>query len=174
MEILDLYDILGNKTDQTMIRGTKPPKGFYRRKITIGIFNNKEEMLIQKVSKERKYWTGMWTPSVSGSVSTGENSQSTASREAKEELGLEIDFSNIRPSFTINFSKGFDDFYLIKKEVEIEKLILQKEEVEEVKWASKQEIIDMIKTGEFLPFHFEIIDLMFLLKDEQGSYRFKK
>ncbi|ATZ21712.1 NUDIX hydrolase [Mesoplasma tabanidae] len=174
MEILDLYDVTGNKTDQTMVRGTKPPKGFYRRKITIGIFNDKEEMLIQKVSQERKYWTGMWTPSVSGSVSTGETSQLTASREAKEELGLNIDFSDIRPAFTINFSEGFDDFYLIKKEVKIEKLVLQKEEVAEVKWATKQQIIDMIKTGEFLPFHFEIIDLMFLLKDEQGSYRFKK
>lgn len=171
MEVLDLYDINGIKTEKTMIRGNKVPDGYYRRKIGIEIFNSHNEMLIQKVSKERAFWKNKWTPSVSGSVSTGETSQQTARREAKEELGIEIDFSNIRPAFTINFCEGFDDIYLINKDLNLTNLSLQKEEVAEVKWANKDEIIKMINTGEFIPLHESIVEMMFTFKDTNSSYK---
>ncbi|ATZ18176.1 NUDIX hydrolase [Mesoplasma melaleucae] len=171
MEVLDLYDMNGIKTDKTMIRGTKVPEGCYKRKIVIGIFNSNNEMLIQKVAKERTYWTNKWTPSVSGSVWTGETSQQTAAREAKEELGINIDFSKIRPAFTINFYEDFNDIYLIKKDLNLNDLVLQKEEVAEVKWASKAEIIKMTNTNEFIPLHESIIEMMFTFKDTDSSYK---
>ncbi len=72
---------------------------------------------------------------------TGDSSQEAAERETEEELGLKINLKKCKPHLTINFETGFDDIYLIEKEVNIENLKLQQEEVQSVKWASKEEIL---------------------------------
>ncbi|WP_220126435.1 hypothetical protein [Tepidibacillus sp. HK-1] len=56
-----------------------------------------------------------------------------AERETFEEIGYRIDLSNERPFFAINFEEGFDDYYLVEREIDIESLTLQYEEVQKVK-----------------------------------------
>ena len=41
--------------------------------------------------------------------------------------------------FSLKFLKGFDDIWFVKQNVDINKTILQYEEVAEVKWAEKEE-----------------------------------
>ena len=53
-------------------------------------------------------------------------------------MGYKLSLETIRPAFTMNFSEGFDDFYLVNKDIDISKLKLQYEEVKAVKWASKE------------------------------------
>ena len=92
-----------------------------------------------------------------------------AHRELKEELGIEYDFGNIRPHLTINFKHGFDDFYLIKLDgVDINSLSLQAEEVQAVKWASKDEVSAMFETGEFVPYIKSFILSLFDLNQMYG------
>ena len=69
-----------------------------------------------------------------------------------EELGLELDLSNIRPEFTINFDHGFDDYFIIQKDVDIRKLKLQKEEVAAVKWATKYEVHNLAAKHQMIPY----------------------
>ena len=71
----------------------------------------------------------------------------------------------MRPLFTINFSFGFDDFYVLRKNIDIDHLMLQDDEVQAIKWASKDEIKRMIKDQEFIPYRVEIIDLIFSMGD---------
>jgi isopentenyldiphosphate isomerase len=75
---------------------------------------------------------------------------------------------NIRPHITINFNNGFDDVYLIEQEVDINELSLQYEEVQKVKWASKEEIFSMIESGEFIPYYQSLIQLFFDMRKKYG------
>ncbi|MDZ5035097.1 hypothetical protein GNF81_20640 [Clostridium perfringens] len=75
-----------------------------------------------------------------------------------------------RPSLTINFEDGFDDFYLVKHDIDINDLKLQHEEVQKVMWADKNEIINMIDAGYFIPYYKSFIELLFDMKNCMGTH----
>lgn len=104
-----------------------------------------------------------------GSVLKGETSQQGAHRELLEEVGIDYDFTDIRPNFTINFYDGFDDFYLIEKDIDICGLKLQYEEVQAVKWASLEEIFQMIEEGMFIPYFRSLITAAFETKGQHDG-----
>ena len=52
-----------------------------------------------------------------GGVDAGETSRQAAEREVREELGLALDLSGVRPSVTVNFDGGFDDFFLVERDL---------------------------------------------------------
>lgn len=170
MELFDLYDKDRNLIGQTIERGKPLPENCYRLVIHICVFNSNGEMLIQKRQPFKKSWSGLWDISVGGCVVAGENSQLGATRELKEELGIEHSFENERPVLSVNFDNGFDDYYIISKDVEISDLVLQPEEVEIAKWASYDEIEELLNSDEFIPYHKELIKLMFLMRDKLGAH----
>lgn len=170
MEKLDLYDINHKKTDQTMIRDQSQPKNLYRLAVGVAIFNSKSQMLIQKRTDDKKLFPSLWDVSAAGAVKSGESSQMGIQRELKEELGVSVDFSEIRPKVTTTFPTGFNDFYTLNLDLNISDLTLQKSEVVEVKWASQAEIKQMIFSGKFIPYFAEFIDLIFVLKDRKDLY----
>ncbi len=69
----------------------------------------------------------------------------------------------------MNFNNGFDDIYLIEQDVDINELSLQYEEVQKVKWASKEEIFSMIDSGEFIPYYQSLIQLFFDGRKKYGT-----
>ena len=170
MELFDLYDCDRIPTGETMLRGQKPPEGRYHLVIHICIFNQNDQMLIQKRSQDKGLWAGLWDVSVGGAAQKGETSWQAAHRELLEELGFDFDFSTIRPAFTFNFESGFDDIYLIHVDPELNQLRLQSDEVTEVRWADQTTIRDMIESGEFLPYHPSLIDLFFALRSSPDFF----
>ena len=171
MEIWDLYTKDRIKTEETMVRGEKITKGFYRLVVHVCIFNSRGEMLIQQRQPFKSSWSNMWDITVGGSAISGDTSQSAAEREVYEEIGYKLSLDGIRPALTINFEDGFDDMYLIKKDIEISDLYLQYEEVREaVKWASKEEILKLIDEEIFIPYHKSLIELLFFMKDTKGTH----
>ena len=83
-----------------------------------------------------------------------------ALRECKEELGLDIPKKEIELIFSFKREYDFVDVWLVRKNIDIKKLKLQEEEVEEVKWVSKEEIEKMIKNNETTPnvdFYFNML-----------------
>ena len=174
MEIWDLYNRDRIKTGKTMVRGGKYEKDAYHIVIHVCIFNHDGKMLIQQRQPFKKGWPGMWDVTVCGSAVTGEDSRSAARREVGEELGYKLDLTNIRPSLTINFEFGFDDVYLVEDDPDINKMVLQKEEVRQVKWASNNEITDMIGKGIFIPYYKGFIDLLFDMRKHPGVHSRKE
>jgi len=168
MEILDLYDRERIKTNETIIRGSPVPKGRYHLVIHICIFNNKGEMLIQKRSISKANWPGLWDVSVGGAVQQGNQSWQQAQLELREELGLNYDFSKIRPSLTVNFEFGFDDFYLLNMDPELQSLRLQADEVDEVMWASEEKILKMMEEGLFVNYYPSLITTLFKMRFKMG------
>ena len=168
-ELWDVFDINRQPTGKTHKRGEPFSEGEFHQVIHICIFNSKGNLLIQKRQPWKKEWSGMWDLSVAGSAIAGEDPRKAAERETLEELGLELDLSNIRPEFTINFDHGFDDYFIIQKDVDIRKLKLQKEEVAAVKWATKYEVHNLAAKHQMIPyilfdFIFDAIEHQNLLK----------
>lgn len=126
-------------------------------------------MLIQQRQPFKEGWNNMWDLTVGGSAVAGDTSSQAAEREVFEELGLKIDLSDVRPDFTITFPTGFDDYYLIRKDVELSELVLQETEVQRARWADKEEILKMQEEGTFIPYWF--LDRLFDIKQWYKQYR---
>ena len=170
MEIWDLYTKDRVKTDKTMIRGGVHPHGYYRIVVHVCIFNSEGKMLIQQRQPFKKGWSGLWDLTAGGSAISGDTSQSAAERELREELGIDISFKEFCPAMTVNFQEGFDDIYLIDSDINISNLKLQFEEVQAVKWATAEEIIQMIKDKFFIPYNEDLIRLLFFLHKHKGLH----
>lgn len=156
-----------------MVRGEPFKTGDFHLAVHACIFNSKDEMLIQQRQPFKEGWPNMWDITVGGSAIKGDTSQTAVERELLEELGLKLDFQKIRPHITINFETGFDDVYLIQKDINIAKLTLQYEEVQRVKWASEDEIFSMMENGEFIPYYQSLIQLFFEIRNHYGCHRKK-
>ena len=168
MEYWDIYDIERAKTGRTMVRGSEFEDDAYHLVVHVCIFNDKKEMLIQQRQPFKEGWPDMWDITVGGSAVTGDTSQKAAEREVLEEIGLKLDLKGIRPHLTVNFDRGFDDIYLIEKNVDINELTLQPEEVQAVKWAGRDEILAMIEKGDFIPYYPELVNLFFQIRKKYG------
>ena len=170
MEILDLYTADREKTGRTMVRGEKTPAGCYRLVVHVCIFNDKGQLLIQQRQPFKEGWPNKWDISVGGSAIAGDTSSMAAERETREELGLELDLSNVRPIITVHWENGFDDYYVLTQNVDLNSLHLQPEEVQAVRWAGREEILRMIDDGEFIPYEKSLIELLFHFRVRRSSH----
>lgn len=98
---------------------------------------------------------------------SGETSREAVGRELYEELGIKIPFENYAPALTINSGTYFDDIYTAEADLDLSELKLQYEEVQNVKWASCEEIIKMIDDGIFIPYHKSFAKLLFWLRNNR-------
>ena len=170
MEMLDLYTKDRVRTGRTMVRGTKVPEGYYRLVVHICIFDPEGRMLIQQRQPFKKGWSNMWDITVGGCAVAGDTSQDAAEREVREEIGLELDLQDERPTMTTTFEGGFDDYYVLTRDVDLSSLHLQYEEVQTVRWAEKEEILRMIDDGQFISYEKSLIELLFFFRNHSGTH----
>ena len=113
--------------------------------VTIFIKNQKNQLLIQKRSKCKGGKYGI----TSGHTFVEEQAKHGAIREIKEEIGLTIKEKELKLIYKTEINKTIYNLYYIQKEINLQKLTLQKEEVEEVYWCTMEEINNLIKRNEF-------------------------
>ena len=113
MELFDLYTADREKTGKTMVRGEPTPEGYYRLVVHVCIFDAEGRMLIQQRQPFKRGWSNLWDISVGGCAMAGDSSRTAAERETREELGLAVDLSDTRPTMTIHWENGFDDYYVL-------------------------------------------------------------
>ena len=170
MELFDLYTADRVKLDRTMVRWDAVPEGCYRIVVHVCIFDPEGRMLIQQRQPFKEGWSNMWDITVGGSAVAGDTSRTAAERETREEIGLDIDLTEVRPSLTLYWEHGFDDYYLLTRELDPASLHLQYEEVQTVRWATREEIHRMIDDGEFIPYEKGLIDLLFFQRNHRGAH----
>ena len=139
MELRDLYDENKELTGETIYKGQDVPKGRYYITVVVFIQNSKNEFLIQKRVKKKD---GKWA-TTGGHPVSGETSNQGIITEIKEELGVDIVKENIKLFKTIKTEDDFVDIYYLKEDIDIKKIKIQKEEVEDVKWATIDEMNKM-------------------------------
>lgn len=148
MEYLDLYDKNKKLTGEIIERKklkTSMPKDRYLNVVQIFIQSSDGKFLIQYTSKEK----GNEIATTGGFVQAGQTSDQTITREVKEELGVDISNEDYKLIDTILFKQVFIDVYYLKKDYNLDDFILQKEEVEEVKWLTIDEIKNLIELDKF-------------------------
>ncbi|MDO4617072.1 MAG: NUDIX domain-containing protein [Lachnospiraceae bacterium] len=159
-ELLDILDCNGNPTGKVHIRGTDRAPGEYIGVVVVCVIHSDGRMLIQQRASE-KGWGNKWDVSCSGAISHGETPQIAAMRELKEELGLDADLTNVRPSLVTLFSNGFSYAFVIKMDTDPASITLQEEEVQDVCLASKDTILEMIREESFVPYRTSWIEYVF-------------
>lgn len=150
MEYLDLYDSNKNKLNKKIVRGNYTFKDNEHILISvIFIENNNNEFLIQLTSKNK----GSIYSSTGGHVTSGSNELDTIVKELYEELGLVIDKKEITFIKDITINVPIFSLYYLKKDIDLNNIILEKDEVEDVSYLTKEEILKLIDTNKFLTSH---------------------
>ena len=149
MECLDIYNEKKEKLNKKIKRGDKLLDNEHILVAVIFIENSKGKYLIQKTSKEKgeKYAT------TGGHVLSGETPKTAIIRETKEELGLDVSNENIIYIGDLLFGIPYGEIYYLKKDLDIAKLKLQQEEVEQVEYLTKTEILKLIETEKMVKSH---------------------
>lgn len=146
-EYTDLYDENKNLTGEKLFRekGTKliVPKGRFSVVVLAFIENSKGEFLFQMTSKRKK---NVWA-TTGGHVKSGQTSKGAIIEEIKEELGIDINENEIKLFKTYKYDDAFKDVFYIKKDIDINSLTYEKDEVEYVKYLTKDEILDLINNN---------------------------
>lgn len=118
--------------------------------ISVWIENSHGEVLLQQRSLKKKLGPGMWTCAVEGTVEDDDSYLDTATREIEEEIGL-TDFSLIPANkilYRADFGSRLAQGYRVNCDWPIEKFTPQPEEVEQLQWRDKLEVIQEIQNGD--------------------------
>lgn len=163
MEQWSLYTGQRVRAERTMHRGEKIPVGLFHQVVHACVFNPQGQMLIQQRQPFKKGWSNRWDVTMGGSAIAGEESWQACQRELQEEVGISVQLQGVHPALTLSPGRILDDYYLLDLDVDAEKLHLQPEEVQAVKWADEAEILRMIDEKTFIPYQKEFIAVLFNL-----------
>ena len=171
----DLYDVNRKLINATIFKGEPIPKGSYIVVVLVFIQNSEGKFLIQKRSeiKNGKYAT------TGGHPKSGESSIEGIITETKEEIGVLLDKDNLELFFSGRSDENsvfWDDYYTKMDIPDINKLKLQKSEVESICWLSIEEIKKLKNEDKFFENHYEEFEVLldwlennFILKFEKSN-----
>jgi isopentenyldiphosphate isomerase len=156
-EYLDILDENGQKTGEKKTRTAVHLDGDWHRCICAWIITPNKEFLIQRRSLTKEADAGKWTRSLTGHIPSGESSIDTVFAELSEELGIQTDKDQVQYLFSTSKSivlndgkylnNEFNDSYLVSTDLDINDLVLQKEEVIDVKLIPFEQVIDLLQKG---------------------------
>lgn len=151
MEYWNLFDYKGKKKDKIAIRGSKLNNDDFHLVVNAWIINDKGEFLITQRNAKKSHPL-MWE-CTGGSTLIGENSLQAAVREIKEELGIDVSTKNaIFIGETRRFYENCPDIlhvWLFKSNKKIENIKIQKEEVNDVMWATREKVLQLFNDNKF-------------------------
>lgn len=165
MELWEVLDGEGNLTGEIMEKYDRKvfEKGFYHLGADVWIINSDNKILIQKRSPLKRLEPNVWAMT-GGSVMLGEKSLKTIVREAKEELDIDINANNLKLITKFRTGNVWIDTYILKCDYDISKMKFQEDEVSDAKWATWDEIDDLVNKGQFIKHRWEFVNKF--LKEE--------
>jgi len=156
MEIFDIVDEEGEPTGETVERSEAHAKGVRHRTAHIWIareLDGRWQVLLQKRALTKDSFPGRYDTSSAGHIQAGDEPLESAIRELGEELGItaskeELEFAG---TFRILYEKEFHNklfkdneiafVYVYRKEVDIEAIQVQEEELDCVEWFDLEETL---------------------------------
>lgn len=168
MEYWEVLDEEGKPTGEIMEKYDKKvfERGFYHLGADVWIINSENKILIQKRSHLKRLEPNVWAMT-GGSVILGEKSLDTIVREAKEELNIDIDKTDLKLVTKFKTGNVWIDTYILKYDYDISKMKFQEDEVSDAKWATWKEIDDLVNNGQFIKHRWEFVNKF--LKEETNE-----
>lgn len=150
MELIDIVDENGNFTGVVMDKEEAHDKNLLHNEVAIFIINEKKQVLLEKRSANKRFDPNKWAL-CAGHVDSKESLENAALRELKEEVGLNISITDLKPFAEKELSKKeknshITHFFYVKSNLKENEFVIQKEELSEVKWFFLDDVIDMIKS----------------------------
>lgn len=165
MELLDVYDDYGEKTGKVVERGTDINDFLEGEHIAVAIIyieNENNQFLIQKTSKKK----GGNYSSTGGHVDHGEEPIDTIKREVKEELGIDISKDDIIDLGYLLFDFPIRFVFYLKKDIDLDDIVLQKEEVESVSYFDIDQLRKINDNGLMHKAHAKVFERVLDYKKE--------
>lgn len=120
---------------------------------------------MQQRSHNKNKNADMLDISVAGHISSGQDALSAAAREINEEVSVNLGYNVAIKDFRYMFSyrkeeqisknyieRQFYDFFILRKnDLDINKITIQKEEVQDIKFCSMSELRKLIKSDKLVP-----------------------
>lgn len=175
MELLEVFDDFNNSLNYTVSRDEIHKNKLWHRHVSAWIMNYDGKILMQKRSLMKKKNPGLWSKT-GGHVEAGENVIDAIKREVFEEIGLNIDnyeYINLFKNDKEN-EKYFAYGYIVFTNLKENDFLLQKEEVDSVKYFSIEELIDNKNNQDFTFYkwdHESFISEMNILKEYRKKIR---
>lgn len=150
-ELVDRLDQKGNIIG-VIDKAIAHKEGIWHKSVHVWIVNDKKEILLQYRCADKKFFPNYWDASFAGHIGAGEDSVTTALREGKEELGIDVNESKLQYLFTNKesllyediISNEFIDIYLLRDNIKLEDLIFQETEVGGAKYMKISEFFQAI------------------------------
>lgn len=162
MEYLDICGEDGMPTGETVSRDEAHRLGVLHRTAHVWITRENRgvtEVLLQKRSMEKDSFPGMYDTSSAGHIPAGSEPVPSALRELREELGISAEPNDLAyaGSFRAKYEKVFHGslfrdneyvfVYVLRRPVDIGDIVVQRSEIDEVRWFSLGEVEDAASRG---------------------------
>ena len=120
--------------------------------VHVHIFNSERKLLLQKRRMDKDIQPGMWDTSIGGHIESGEAREDAVAREAREELGIAIEFphlvlldeyvyeSDVEKEFVHSYAYVYDG-----------PITFQESEIDEVGFFDFDEVNDLIADDRATP-----------------------
>lgn len=118
--------------------------GLRHRAVHILIFNQKQELFLQKRSPKKDLNPGLWDSSAAGHVDAGEAYKDCIIREVHEELGVKL---NTAPEFLFKLSPSYEngmEFINVYRSQHNGPFTLCKDEIDQGQWLSSTKISQLV------------------------------
>ena len=148
-EVLDIYDDNGIPTGNTVLRGSDDSAFKKHEHFAVSVIfieNNKGQFLIQKLPNGSYSSTG-------GHVLSGEAPINAIIREVKEEIGVKLNKKDIKYLGFKTIDLPIRFLFYIKKNININRIIIDPNEVYSVEYMDVKEIKQLIKNKQMKESH---------------------
>ncbi len=143
MEYNDIYDADRNLTGRVHRRGTSWKAGEYGLVVCVWVYDGRGKLLLTRRAKGKSF-AGTWENS-GGAAKAGEHSRQAIARELLEETGIRASEEEFELMCSDRDGHIHYDFYCLKRQTPIEKIVLQPGETDGAKWATFAEVRGMIR-----------------------------
>ena len=142
----DIFDIV-NERDEVIGRAPRSEvhaRGLLHRAVHVLVFNARGEVFLQKRSMKKDRQPGVWDSSASGHVDAGEDYDTCAVRELREEIGLRLPQPPTR-LFKMEACEETDaEFVWVYRCASEGPFILHPDEIDEGGWFTTAKVTDWI------------------------------
>ncbi len=155
-ELIDVLDEFGNKTGIVKKKSDIKRDGDFHRAISVIIFDEDNNVLLQKRSSSKKIFANLWSIFLKGHIQAGETPIDACIREINEEVGLIANPDNLKYLYTLYeehidndyIERIFFDTFFLRMKFKFSDITIQEEELSDVKLIPIDEVFSLFDNND--------------------------